>query len=124
MDDFELSKKALEISGSNPLKCMKCGKCAAFCPSDDMEYYPHRFVDLILKNRIGELSSSKSIYKCLSCLMCAEVCPRGVNPVNLIESVRNLKIRQKNEGEITADAGEFLDSPPQLFMSAFRKYTK
>ena len=27
------AEKIKEISGTNPLKCMKCGKCSATCPS-------------------------------------------------------------------------------------------
>ena len=31
-----------EISGVNPLKCMKCGKCSASCPSfNEMDIKPH-----------------------------------------------------------------------------------
>ena len=34
-----------EISGVNPLKCMKCGKCSASCPSyNEMDIKPHQFV--------------------------------------------------------------------------------
>ena len=30
-----------EISGVNPLKCMKCGKCSASCPSfNEMDIKP------------------------------------------------------------------------------------
>ena len=29
------AEKIKEISGTNPLKCMKCGKCSATCPSFD-----------------------------------------------------------------------------------------
>ena len=33
------------ISGVNPRKCMKCGKCTAACPAyDEMDYHPHQFV--------------------------------------------------------------------------------
>ena len=36
------------ISGVNPRKCMKCGKCTASCPAyDEMEYHPHQFVDMV-----------------------------------------------------------------------------
>ena len=33
-----------DISGVNPRKCMKCGKCSATCPAfDAMDYHPHQF---------------------------------------------------------------------------------
>ena len=39
------AEKIKEISGTNPLKCMKCGKCSATCPSfNEMDIKPHQFV--------------------------------------------------------------------------------
>ena len=32
-DNHSAAEKIKEISGTNPLKCMKCGKCSATCPS-------------------------------------------------------------------------------------------
>ena len=33
-----------EITGVNPYKCMKCGKCSASCPSyNEMDIKPHQF---------------------------------------------------------------------------------
>ena len=32
-DQHSAAEKIKEISGTNPLKCMKCGKCSATCPS-------------------------------------------------------------------------------------------
>ena len=45
--DF-LTQTALRISGVNPRKCMKCGKCSGTCPNyDRMEYHPHQFVAMV-----------------------------------------------------------------------------
>ena len=32
-NEHSAAEKIKEISGTNPLKCMKCGKCSATCPS-------------------------------------------------------------------------------------------
>ena len=38
-------EQVLRMSGVNPLKCMRCGKCSGTCPSyGEMEYHPHQFV--------------------------------------------------------------------------------
>ena len=56
-----------EISGINPLKCMKCGKCSATCPAfDEMDIKPHQFVSYIANENIEALAASKSLWKCLS----------------------------------------------------------
>ena len=36
-----LMETVQRISGVNPRKCMKCGKCSASCPAyDEMDYHP------------------------------------------------------------------------------------
>ena len=90
------------ISGVNPRKCMKCGKCTASCPAyDEMEYHPHQFVDMVENGRIDELMASRGIYMCLSCFACVERCPRGVEPAKLVEAVRVAVIRQQGKNRFT-----------------------
>ena len=123
-----LTETALRISGVNPKKCMKCGKCSGTCPSyDEMEYHPHQFVSMVEKGQIEKLMESDSIYMCLSCMACVERCPRGVEPGKLVEAVRVLKIRQqdcnrRNGNDVAVFADE--NTPQQLFMAAMRKYRK
>ncbi|MBR3929494.1 MAG: 4Fe-4S dicluster domain-containing protein [Clostridia bacterium] len=123
-----LTETALLISGVNPKKCMKCGKCSGTCPSyDKMEYHPHQFVSMVEKGQIEKLMNSASIYYCLSCMACVERCPRGVEPGKLVEAVRLMKIRQqdanhKNGNDIARIADE--NVPQQLLMAAMRKYRK
>ena len=123
-----LTETALHISGVNPKKCMKCGKCSGTCPSyDEMEYHPHQFVSMIEKGQIEKLMESDSIYMCLSCMACVERCPRGVEPGKLVEAVRVLKIRQQDQNRRNGnDVAAFADenTPQQLFMAAMRKYRK
>ena len=90
-----------EISGVNPLKCMKCGKCSASCPSFNE--------------------------KCLSCFACVERCPRDVKPGKLIDAARQLVVREKGQTYLSPDEiPELLDPdlPQQLLVSAFRRYRR
>ena len=116
------------ISGVNPRKCMKCGKCTASCPAyDEMDYHPHQFVGMVETGRIEELMRSKGIYLCLSCFACVERCPRSVEPAKLIEAVRLAVIRQQGKDHLTPDQIPLkLDEnlPQQAITSAFRKYRK
>ena len=123
-------EQILRISGVNPHKCMRCGKCSATCPSyEEMEYHPHQFVYMVETGDIEPLLNSESLYKCLSCFACVERCPRGVEPAKLVEAIRLIKIRQKDANRMTADdvppaAEADADLPQQAVVSAFRKYTK
>ena len=52
-DNHSAAEKIKEISGTNPLKCMKCGKCSATCPSfDEMDIKPHQFVSYVINENI------------------------------------------------------------------------
>ena len=116
------------ISGVNPRKCMKCGKCTASCPAyDEMEYHPHQFVDMVENGRIDELMASRGIYMCLSCFACVERCPRSVEPAKLIEAVRLAVIRQQGKDHLKPEQIPQMlndDLPQQAITSAFRKYRR
>jgi heterodisulfide reductase subunit C len=125
----ELQKEQiLRMSGVNPKKCMRCGKCSATCPAyDEMEYHPHQFVNMVESGDIEPLLASKSLYKCLSCFACIDRCPRGVEPAKLVEAVRLSVVRKQGANHMTAnDVPALLDEdlPQQAIVSAFRKYSK
>lgn len=126
MNKAYLQDDLLRMSGVNPKKCMKCGKCTGACPNyDKMEYHPHQFVAMVDKGQIEKLMASDSIYLCLSCMACVERCPRGVEPGKLVEAVRVMQIRQQgNDRRNAVDIAAFADEnvPQQLFMAAMRKY--
>ena len=128
MKNNNLKEEIVRMSGVNPSKCMRCGKCSATCPAyDEMEYHPHQFVNMVDSGDIEPLLSSKSLYKCLSCFACIERCPRGVEPAKLVEAVRLSVIRQQGANYMTPDdipAAVDEDTPQQLLVSVFRKYTK
>ena len=122
------AERIKEISGVNPLKCMKCGKCSATCPAfNEMDIKPHQFVSYVLNGDIEALANSKSLWKCLSCFACVERCPRDVQPGRLIDAARQLVVRQKgNTGLAPEEIPELLDDdlPQQLLVSAFRRYRR
>ena len=111
-----------EISGVDPYKCMKCGKCSATCPSyNEMDIKPHQFVSYIQSGDIEALVNSKSLWKCLSCFAFVERCPSDVKPGKLIDAARQLVISLSPD-----EIPELLDEdlPQQLLVSAFRRYRR
>ena len=123
-----LRDEIIRISGSKVSKCMKCGKCSATCPAyDEMEYHPHQFVNMVESGDIEPLLNSESLYKCLSCFACIDRCPRGVEPAKVVEAVRLVATRKQGANHMTANDVPAIvdeDTPQQLLVSAFRKYTK
>ena len=127
-DNKKQAEKIKEISGANPLKCMKCGKCSASCPAfEEMDIKPHQFVSYVINENIDALVQSKSLWKCLSCFACVERCPRDVQPGRIIDAARQLVVRQRGQAYLSADEiPELLDPelPQQLLVSAFRRYRR
>ena len=122
------AERVREISGTNPLKCMKCGKCSATCPAfNEMDIKPHQFVSYVANNNVEELVKSESLWKCLSCFACVERCPRDVQPGKIIDAARQLVVRERGGSYLTADEiPELLDEemPQQLLVSAYRRYKR
>ncbi len=123
-----LTETVLRISGVDPRKCMKCGKCSGTCPNyDAMEYHPHQFVSMVENGLIEQLMDSNAVYLCLGCMACVERCPRHVAPGKLVGALAQLKLRKqdgnhKGGNDIAAMADEKV--PQQLLMAAMRKYRK
>ena len=126
--EMQQREQILRVSGVNPRKCMRCGKCSGTCPSyDEMEYHPHEFVYMVESGDIEALKKSDSVYKCLSCFACVERCPRGVEPAKLIEALRLMVIREKGGSNLKAEEIPALlddEMPQQALVSAFRKFAK
>ena len=122
------AERVREISGTNPLKCMKCGKCSATCPAfNEMDIKPHQFVSYVANENIEELVKSESLWKCLSCFACVERCPRDVKPGKIIDAARQLVVRERGGNYLSADEiPELLDedTPQQLLVSAYRRYKR
>ncbi len=123
-----LRNEVLKISGVNPRKCMRCGKCSGTCPSyNEMEYHPHQFVYMVETGNIEPLLNSKSLYKCLTCFACVDRCPREVEPAKLVEALRLAVERRQGGDHMTPEMiAELWDEelPQQAVVSAMRKYKK
>lgn len=128
MSDKNRAEEIREISGVDPYKCMKCGKCSASCPSfNKMDIKPHQFVSYVLRDDIESLVQSKSLWKCLSCFACVERCPRDVKPGKLIDAARQIVEREKGGNYLSPDEIPSLldpELPQQLLVSAFRRYRR
>ena len=123
-DDFVA--KVEELSGQNLLACYQCGKCSAGCPAvSEMDILPNqiiRYAQLSLKD---ELLKSKSIWICASCLTCNSRCPKGINIAEVIEAIRLILLRKRQDHlrveKLTDEQKENL--PPIALISSMRKFT-
>ena len=64
------AERIKEISGVNPLKCMKCGKCSATCPAfNEMDIKPHQFVTYVQNGDIEATCTVKILME-MPLLLC------------------------------------------------------
>ncbi|UCG28858.1 MAG: 4Fe-4S dicluster domain-containing protein [Bacteroidales bacterium] len=123
-DPFVL--KIEELSGQNLLACYQCGKCSAGCPAvSEMDILPNQIIRYAQLGLTDELIRSKSIWVCASCLTCNARCPKGINIAEVIEALRQIQLRRRNDH---IDIGKVKDPemeelPPIALISSFRKFT-
>lgn len=119
--------KVAELSGVDPMSCYQCGKCSASCPlADVMEYLPNQVIRLIQLGEEEEAIGCDSIWYCASCYTCSVRCPRDVDIAKLLEAVRQIYLRRRNQEYLEAmqlDRGELRRLPPIALVSSLRKLT-
>ena len=48
MKNIDVVQEVGRMTGVNPRKCMRCGKCSAVCPAyEEMDIHPHQFVAMM-----------------------------------------------------------------------------
>jgi heterodisulfide reductase subunit C len=118
--------KVQELSGQNLLTCYQCGKCSAGCPAvSQMDILPNQIIRYAQLGFKDELLKSKSIWVCASCMTCNARCPKGINIAEVIEALRQILLRKREDHlkiEKLSDA-EKSDVPPIAMVSSMRKFT-
>jgi len=118
--------KVQEISGQNLLACYQCGKCSAGCPAvSQMDILPNQIIRYAQLGFKDELLQSKSIWICASCLTCNARCPKGINIAEVIEAIRQILLRKREDHlkiEKLSDT-EKANVPPIAIISSMRKFT-
>lgn len=117
--------KVEALSNQELLACYQCGKCSAGCPmAKYMDILPHQMIRYAQLGLEEELLNSDSIWLCVSCLTCNTRCPKGVHIAEVIEAIRQVRLRSKRNDhlhvrELPADRLAHL--PPIAIIGSFRK---
>lgn len=119
-------EKVQELSGQNLLACYQCGKCSAGCPAvEEMDILPNQIIRYAQLGFKEELLASNAIWICASCLTCNARCPKGINIAEVIEALRQILLRDREDHlkvETLTDH-EKEDIPPIALICSMRKFT-
>lgn len=114
------------ISGQDLLACYQCGKCSAGCPmAKYMDLLPNQIIRFAQLGFKDELLSSNAIWMCVSCMTCNTRCPKGVRIAEVIEAVRQIQLRKRNDHlELRdLDKATLAEVPPIALIGSMRKFT-
>lgn len=80
-------------AGETFMSCMQCGTCSGVCPWSEITYYSPR---QILRNVSLETCTQATVdmasWECATCGSCVENCPRGIEIIDLVKSVRSQSV--------------------------------
>jgi Fe-S oxidoreductase len=94
--------------GESFLSCMQCGTCTSVCPWNQfLSYSPRRILRRLALETGSEETVDKAVWSCVTCNACGAACPRGIEIIDVIRSVRGLNI---SGGRIPASVAAPLDS--------------
>jgi len=114
------------LSGQDILACYQCGKCSAGCPAVwQMDLLPSQVIRYIQLGFEDEVLRSEAYWICASCLACNARCPKGIRIAEVMEALRQLRLRQSEDRLVVSrlSDSEREDVPPIALISSLRKYT-
>ena len=89
----ELREHIREYTGREVAACMQCGLCTAVCPvAGFMDLHPAALVRAVQVREVN-VAELKSIWICVSCMTCVDKCPRDVAPGLVIETLRQIALK-------------------------------
>ena len=104
-----LAARVAEATGTSPLKCYQCGRCAAGCPQNvpgEMDLSPTRIMRLLqLESSFmheppqaaayaSKALASDTCWLCAGCQTCTTRCPQGVDVAGTMDVLRQEGLRR------------------------------
>jgi len=85
---IEMAQAIAEAGGGIFKKCYQCGTCTGTCPWSPVTHFNIR--KLIRLTQMGFDGIEDLMWGCSTCKFCVDRCPRGVEIIDVVTSVRNV----------------------------------
>ncbi|MFH1152611.1 MAG: heterodisulfide reductase-related iron-sulfur binding cluster [Pseudomonadota bacterium] len=87
------AKTVTATVGEAFLECMQCGTCTSLCPVNRIqEYSPRRIMRQIALDTGTVQTLDTAVWDCLTCNACGTNCPRGIDIIEIMKTVRSLNV--------------------------------
>ncbi len=106
--DPKFTQKVIKGGGKTVNLCFQCGTCTGSCPSGRQTAFRTRKVIRQAQLGFPEVLDSDELWMCTTCYTCQERCPRGVEIVDIIMSLRNMAVKKGNMAEAHRKAAGYL----------------
>ena len=75
------------------MSCQQCGTCTAVCPGTrSAAFSPRQVLRQLSLDLATEQSVDQAVWGCLTCKACEENCPRGIDIIDVMRTVRQLNV--------------------------------
>ncbi|MFH1648097.1 MAG: 4Fe-4S dicluster domain-containing protein [Chloroflexota bacterium] len=102
-DGLPFGRLVRESSGVDFNRCYQCLTCTLSCPvSFAMDYQPNQLMRMIQTGAGAEVLRSRTIWVCASCETCAARCPQGIDIPRVMDTLRQMALREKVAGREVA----------------------
>ncbi len=89
-----------ETTGQKINRCYQCMKCTGSCPFEfAMDYPPNVIIRMVQNGLIDEVLRSYTIHTCAECGTCSSRCPRDIDIVKVMDSLRIMSERYGIKGK-------------------------
>jgi Fe-S oxidoreductase len=79
--------------GETFMSCLQCGTCTSVCPLNQVSYYsPRRILRELALDSGSEQSVDRAVWSCVTCNACGVNCPRGIEIIDVMKTVRKLNV--------------------------------
>ncbi|MEW6183109.1 MAG: 4Fe-4S dicluster domain-containing protein [Bacillota bacterium] len=95
-EGLRFTNEIKNLGADGIFQCNQCAKCAAACPLvlAGFPFFNKRVIQAILLGTKEKLLSDVSIWACQACNRCTQLCPRDVDPFEIILAVRRAAVQE------------------------------